>query len=121
MSDARINWDKYLSDIRTACSDLQAVDDLLDELDRKNGDAPHRAVNRLGRIRVLAGHNELTELFHEGGNFSGLLDRMAMDALRKYKCNPADLVIVESRKITKAPVGTHEFHERRWTIERKQL
>ncbi len=32
---------------------LAAVDNLLDELDRKNGDAPHRVVNRMDRIKVL--------------------------------------------------------------------
>ncbi len=34
--------------------ELQKIDELLDALDIHNGDAPHRAVNRLTRITVLA-------------------------------------------------------------------
>lgn len=39
-----------------AVEQLSRIDKLLDELDTLNGDAPHRAVGRLTRIKVLAGH-----------------------------------------------------------------
>jgi endonuclease III len=34
---------------------LQSIDDVLDEIDKINGDAPHRAIGRCERIKVLAG------------------------------------------------------------------
>jgi hypothetical protein len=38
--------------------ELTIVDNALDDADRINGDAPHRAVDRATRIKVLAGHSD---------------------------------------------------------------
>jgi hypothetical protein len=39
--------------------ELVKIDVMLDECDRKNGDAPHRSVCRVDRIKVLAGYSEI--------------------------------------------------------------
>lgn len=39
--------------------ELTKIDAMLDECDRKNGDAPHRSVCRADRIKVLAGYSEI--------------------------------------------------------------
>jgi len=39
--------------------ELLRIDKTLDECDRKNGDTPHRAVDRCTRIRVLAGQYKI--------------------------------------------------------------
>jgi len=92
--------DKYMTDelnrvygrIYELHKELEIVDSTLDEMDRDNGDAPHRAVDRCSRIRVLSKQARMDRIHRFADDLSVSIERRIhqkiVDAERKTGRRP---------------------------------